>query len=62
MPATLAGRIEAMLLDPIHAKPIYGRRGALIIGLLEHWVALEAGKSGPELPPIPTLEQLRNVQ
>jgi hypothetical protein len=58
LPATLAGRVENMLLSPIHNKPIYAARARLIEGLLEYWVALE---SGSELPPLPSLMDLRSA-
>lgn len=56
MPATLAGKIEFLLLDPIHAKPIYASRNRLIVSLLSWWEAREAGR--PE-PHVPTIEELR---
>lgn len=57
IPATTAGKVEFALLDPVHQKPIYGSRNKLITALLEHWLAREAGRS--ELPPVPTITQLR---
>lgn len=59
MPATLAGRIEHVLLDPIHSIPIYGARGKLIAALLERWLAQEEGVSEDLLPHVPTLLELR---
>lgn len=59
MPATLAGTIEFMLLDPLSSKPRYASRGRLIIALLERWVAEQRGTPENELPRIPTLEELR---
>lgn len=60
IPATLAGRVEYMLISPVHQRPIYGARARLIEKLLEHWVAVESGN--PEPPPLPTLEQLRSIE
>jgi hypothetical protein len=59
LPATLAGRVEFLLLSPIYQKPIYGARARLVESLLEHWVARETGGA---LPPIPTIEQLRSIE
>lgn len=59
MPATLAGRIEFALLDPIHAKPLYGARVKLIAALLERWIAEQAGLPADALPRVPTLVELR---
>lgn len=39
LPATLAGKIEYLLLDPIHQKPRYASRGLLIKRLLESWLS-----------------------
>lgn len=55
--ATLAGKIEFMLTDPLLKKPIYGTRTKLIEALLEWWVAREEGR--PESH-VPTLSQLRS--
>lgn len=59
LPATLAGRVELALLDPIHQKPIYGSRNKLIAALLEHWLAREAGHPDTQLPTVPTILELR---
>jgi hypothetical protein len=59
MPATLAGKIEYLLLDPIHQKPIYAARNKLIVALLNYWEARERGLPHDQLPPIPTLLELR---
>lgn len=56
LPAPLAGRIENMLIDPIHSKPIYGARAKLIRALLENWIAEQSG-SPPR--PVPSLMELR---
>lgn len=58
MPATLAGKVEYLLLDPIHQKPMYGARGELIASLLEFWLSREEGR-----PPthIPSLMELRGA-
>lgn len=56
LPATLAGKVEYRLFDPIHSKPRYGVRAALIQALLEYWLAREEGR---ELPLIPSTEELR---
>lgn len=55
VPATLAGRVEAMLHDSIHNKPLYGARGDLIVALLEMWVARETGRPIPEVPTLADL-------
>lgn len=60
LPATLAGRVEYMLLSPVHQKPIYGARARLVEKLLEYWVALESGAT--HVPPIPKLEELRSIE
>jgi hypothetical protein len=59
LPATLCGRVELMLLSPIHQKPIYGARSRLLESLLEYWVAVESGREPPRLV---TLEQLRSLE
>lgn len=58
LPAPLAGRIEYMLTDPIHNKPIYGARAKLIRALLENWIA-EQSQSPPT--PVPSLMELRAI-
>lgn len=58
LPAALAGRVELMLLSPIHQRPIYGARARLIEQLLEYWVAKE---SGSPLPRLPSVEELRSI-
>lgn len=57
VPATLAGRIEYMLTDPVHQKPIYGSRTRLVSALLENWIAVQSGDANP--PPVPSLAELR---
>lgn len=37
--ATTAGRVEAILFDPVKGKPTYGSRGELVNNLLERWIA-----------------------
>jgi len=59
MPATLAGRIENVLGDPVTGKPIYGIRTQLLTLLLERWLAEQRGDIPELLPKIPTIEQLR---
>lgn len=56
LPATLAGRVEFMLRDPIHNKALYGARAELLEKLLEWWIARE---SGTTLPHVPSLLELR---
>ena len=56
--ASLAGRLEFMLVDPVHQKPIYGARAKLIRALLENWIAEQSG-SAPL--PIPSLMELRSL-
>jgi hypothetical protein len=60
MPATLAGKIEFTLLDPIHAKPIYGSRNRLIVALFEWWLARERGEAPDKMPHVPTIAELRS--
>ena len=57
VPATLAGKIEFMLTDPVHQKPIYGTRTKLITALLEEWIAKQ--RQAEVLPPVPSLAELR---
>jgi hypothetical protein len=59
MPATLAGKIEFVLLDPIHQKPIYASRNRLIVALLSWWEARERGLPQDQLPHIPSIAELR---
>lgn len=56
LPATLAGKIEYKLFDPILSKPQYGARSKLLVSLLEYWLAREEGR---ELPNIPHADELR---
>lgn len=59
LPATLAGKIEYTLHDPIHNAPRYGARGYLVERLLEHWLAHITGEPKP---PLPSLEEVRSVR
>lgn len=59
LPATLAGRVEYMLLSPTYGKPIYAARARLVEALLENWVARESGSD--VLPHVPSLEELRSI-
>lgn len=59
MPATLAGKIEYLLLDPIHQKSIYGARNKLLVSLLQWWLAREQGLPDDQLPNVPSLVELR---
>lgn len=59
LPATLAGKLEYMLADPIHQKPIYGVRNKLSVALYEWWIARENGVATDDLPKVPTLLELR---
>ena len=59
MPATLAGRIEYVLLDQITGKPKYGARNTLIVALLERWLAEQQTPQPDYLPRVPSLEELR---
>lgn len=61
IPATVAGRIEHMLADPVHNKPLYGARTKLIAALLEYWIARESGRPADQIPPIPSLLDLREA-
>jgi hypothetical protein len=60
MPATLAGKVEFVLLDPVHQKPIYASRNRLIVSLLEWWLARERGEV--DLPHVPSVVELRTRQ
>lgn len=62
MPATLAGKVEYLLLDPIHQKPLYGARLKLVCELLEQWLARESGKPEVEWPRVSTVQELRDVE
>lgn len=57
LPATVAGKIEYLLLDPVHSKPIYASRNKLIVSLLEWWMARESGRD--QLPHVPSIVELR---
>jgi hypothetical protein len=59
MPATVAGKVEYTLLDPIHQKPMYGARVRLVASLLEWWLARESGH--PHLPHVPSIQELREA-
>lgn len=59
VPATLAGKVEYTLLDPIHSKPLYGSRNKLIVALLEWWLARESAVER-ELPHVPSITELRS--
>lgn len=60
LPATLAGRIEYIFIDPIHQKPIYGARNKLITALLEWYIARESGTPPERLPHVPSITELRS--
>lgn len=45
LPATLAGKVEFLLMDPLHKKPTYGARAKLITELLEQWVTEQSTTS-----------------
>lgn len=62
MPATLAGKVEYVLLDPIHSKPIYGSRNKLIVALLERWLAEQTGTPRDQLPHVPSVMELREAR
>lgn len=51
LPATLAGKIEYLLHDPIHNRPRYAARGFLIEQLLNVWLA-KIESTTPDLPTI----------
>lgn len=54
--ASLAGKVEYMLTDPITKKPIYGARTKLVEALLENWIATQENRPAPS---VPTIDQLR---
>lgn len=49
--ATIAGRVELELMDPVHRKPIYGERSKLVEQLLSEW--LERRRQDKEESPHP---------
>ena len=59
MPATLAGRIEYLLLDQITKKPIYSARQRLVSALLERWLWDQSDKPTSPPPDVPSIEELR---
>jgi hypothetical protein len=59
--ASLAGRVEMVLGDPLTGQPKYGARTRLINDLLEHWLDVIAGKPAPERRPLPSLEEIRSI-
>ena len=59
MPATLAGRIEYLLLDPITKKPIYSARQRLVSALLERWLWDQSDTAVAPAPQVPSIEELR---
>lgn len=59
--ATLAGKTEYLLTDPITGKPKYGARVRLVEALLERWIAEQEGRPLDSLPPVPTLAELRRL-
>lgn len=58
LPATLAGKLEFMLRDPIHNKPIYGARARLFESLASRWIAEQEGRP---TPPVVSLDELRSL-
>lgn len=58
LPATTAGRVEFVLLDPVHRLPIYGARRKLIDILLNMWLDRIAGK---ETRDFPSLDEIRTL-
>lgn len=50
LPATLAGKVEYKLFDPLLRHPRYGARSRLLVALLEYWLAREEGRPLPEIP------------
>lgn len=61
LPATLAGKVEYLLHDPIHQKARYGVRGYLIERLLNCWLASVEGNH-EEAAKLPTLDEVRNAK
>lgn len=61
IPATVAGKVEMVLTDPLTHQPKYGARTKLLTALLEHWLDQTAGKPADECRPLPTLEELRSA-
>lgn len=59
--ASLAGKVELTLTDPVTREPRYGARTKLVDALLEHWLDSLQGKPIEERHPLPTLEELRSA-
>jgi hypothetical protein len=51
LPATLAGTVEFLLLDPVTNKPRYGERSRLVAALLADWCAEQGRKLTIDSPP-----------
>lgn len=57
--ATTAGKVEALLFDPILGKPRYAARKYIVERLLENWLTyIETGHTLP----LPTLDEVRNAR
>lgn len=62
LPATLAGSVEARLMNPVTGKPRYGERSKLIAFLLAEWLAAMGTKVEVDPPSddlLPVKEQLQ---
>lgn len=58
LPAPLLSEINLMLEDPLTRQPKYGARAKLIEACLRNWLAYI--KHEP-LPPLPSVEELREL-
>lgn len=58
LPATTAGRVEYVLLDPVHRIPLYGARGKLIDILLNMWLDKVSGREPRDFP---SLDEIRSM-
>lgn len=61
LPATLAGRVEYALMDPVLNKPIYGSRNKLVTALLTRWLEQQSGMPEANQSPVPSLLELRKA-
>lgn len=50
--ATIAGRVELELMDPVHRKPIYGERSKLVEQLLSEWLEKRRQEKEPHHSPM----------
>lgn len=58
--ATIAGKVEHLLFDTMHGRPMYGARKKLIEALLENWLETVVHPENPPRP-TPSLAQIREL-